>query len=109
MGNVAPNDRYAGSRFDNDWCMAYVVVGRRPRFVSEELRHVLCDVTLARGKSGRWSAFEESMKETMGNAFVPGSASLSPEENEMITRRTRLLGPAYRLFYARPLQIVRGE
>lgn len=49
------------------------------------------------------------MKETMGNAFVPGSAHLSAEENEMITRRTRLLGPAYRLFYARPLQIVRGE
>lgn len=49
------------------------------------------------------------MKETMGNAFVPGSVALSLDEEEMIARRTRLLGPAYRLFYARPLQIVRGE
>lgn len=49
------------------------------------------------------------MKETMGNAFVPGAVELSAEENDLIARRTRVLGPAYRLFYARPLQLVRGE
>ena len=29
--------------------------------------------------------------------------------DQMIKRRERLLGPAYRLFYDRPLNIVRGE
>lgn len=49
------------------------------------------------------------MRETMGNAFVPGSAELSPLEEAMIARRTRLLGPAYRLHFERPLHLVRGE
>ena len=30
-------------------------------------------------------------------------------EQEMIARRRRLLGPAYRLFYAEPVHVVRGE
>lgn len=47
---------------------------------------------------------------TMINAYVPGSAgTLSEHEQEMIARRQRLLGPAYRLFYADPLHVVRGE
>lgn len=29
--------------------------------------------------------------------------------DDLIERRTRVLGPAYRLFYARPLQLVRGD
>ena len=49
------------------------------------------------------------MRESMGNAFVPGSVDLSAEEEALIERRARLLGPAYRLFYERPLQIVAGE
>lgn len=49
------------------------------------------------------------MRESMGNAFVPGRVALSPEEEAMIQRRGRLLGPAYRLQYARPLHLVRGE
>lgn len=46
---------------------------------------------------------------TMVNAFVPGNAVLSDHETSLIERRQRLLGPAYRLFYARPVEIVRGE
>lgn len=45
----------------------------------------------------------------MVNAFVPGAAELSADEAAMIERRKRLLGPAYRLFYANPVHIVRGE
>jgi len=49
------------------------------------------------------------MRETMGNAFVPGKVALSPLEEAMIARRMRLLGPAYRLQFERPLHLVRGE
>ncbi|MDB5526638.1 MAG: gabT 2 [Rhizobium sp.] len=45
----------------------------------------------------------------MVNAFVPGAVALTPEEEAMVERRQRLLGPAYRLFYERPVEIVRGE
>ena len=45
----------------------------------------------------------------MVNAFVEGAAELDPEERAMIERRKALLGPAYRLFYERPLHLVRGE
>jgi 4-aminobutyrate aminotransferase-like enzyme len=49
------------------------------------------------------------MREAMGNAFVPGAVALDPAEAAMIERRGRVLGPAYRLQYERPLHIVRGE
>jgi 4-aminobutyrate aminotransferase-like enzyme len=46
----------------------------------------------------------------MVNAYVPGNSSqLSAKEEALIARRERLLGPAYRLFYADPVHIVRGE
>ncbi|MDK3019862.1 aspartate aminotransferase family protein [Pseudodonghicola flavimaris] len=45
----------------------------------------------------------------MVNAFVEGRADLDPATGEMISRRKDLLGPAYRLFYERPLHLVRGE
>ena len=46
----------------------------------------------------------------MANSFDPNAASgISPDRRALIERRTRLLGPAYRLFYADPLHIVRGE
>ncbi len=46
---------------------------------------------------------------SMTNAYEPGRAELSAEENALIARRERLLGPAYRLFYERPVHIVRGD
>ncbi len=45
---------------------------------------------------------------SMINAFVAGKAELSERERLLIERRQRLLGPSYRLFYERPLHIVRG-
>jgi 4-aminobutyrate aminotransferase-like enzyme len=46
----------------------------------------------------------------MTNAFDPVSIDrVGAMEREMIVRRERLLGPAYRLFYQRPLHIVRGN
>ena len=46
---------------------------------------------------------------SMTNAYEPGSAELNAAESALIARRERLLGPAYRLFYERPVHIVRGE
>lgn len=46
---------------------------------------------------------------TMINAYEPGHADLSDTELALIARRERLLGPSYRLFYERPLHIVRGQ
>jgi 4-aminobutyrate aminotransferase-like enzyme len=45
----------------------------------------------------------------MVNAFVPGAVDLSPEEQAIVERRQRLLGPAYRLMYEHPVELVRGE
>lgn len=51
------------------------------------------------------------MKQDAGmvNAFVAGEADLDPQTAALVERRQRLLGPAYRLFYERPLHLVRGE
>ncbi|KQT52504.1 MULTISPECIES: aspartate aminotransferase family protein [unclassified Aureimonas] len=47
---------------------------------------------------------------TMVNAFgAEDFARLSPAEQALIERRERVMGPAYRLFYERPIHIVRGE
>jgi 4-aminobutyrate aminotransferase-like enzyme len=46
----------------------------------------------------------------MVNAFDPETAGpLDPELHRIIERRAKLLGPAYKLFYRNPIQIVRGE
>ncbi|WBV20677.1 aspartate aminotransferase family protein [Pantoea piersonii] len=45
----------------------------------------------------------------MVNAYIPGLANVEPTTAEMIQRRDKLLGPAYRLMYEHPLHIVRGE
>ncbi|WP_425839791.1 aspartate aminotransferase family protein [Streptomyces fractus] len=46
----------------------------------------------------------------MNNAFDPNAAEgLSPSSRQLIERREKLLGPAYRLFYQQPLHIVRGK
>ena len=46
---------------------------------------------------------------TMVNAYIPGTGNLTPEDTARVARRTRLLGPAYRLFYETPVHLVRGE
>ena len=46
----------------------------------------------------------------MTNAYTPSQAEgLSPSDQALLARRERVLGPAYRLFYRRPLHIVRGD
>lgn len=46
----------------------------------------------------------------MINAFNPDQVyDLPIEEQRMVERRERLLGPAYRLFYQRPVHVVRGQ
>ena len=50
------------------------------------------------------------MRDTIANTFDPRAAvPLEPRAAELVRRRERLLGPAYRLFYERPLELVRGE
>lgn len=43
------------------------------------------------------------------NAFIPGQVEVDAHEASMIEQRDRLLGPAYRLMYQKPLHFVRGE
>ncbi|WP_374382529.1 aspartate aminotransferase family protein [Dongia sp.] len=46
----------------------------------------------------------------MVNQYVPGrEGDISAGDAALIKRRAELLGPAYRLFYEKPLHIVRGE
>ena len=42
-------------------------------------------------------------------ASPPGAAALSAQDQALLARRERALGPAYRLFYDKPLHIVRSE
>ncbi|GAA1279151.1 aspartate aminotransferase family protein [Pseudonocardia aurantiaca] len=45
-----------------------------------------------------------------GNSFSSADAGLLPsEDRELLERRRRVLGPSYRLFYRRPLHLVRGS
>lgn len=46
----------------------------------------------------------------MVNAFTAADlANLEPQTRATIERRTRLLGPAYRLFYQKPVEVCRGR
>ena len=46
----------------------------------------------------------------MANAFdIAAQAAVPAAQRALIERREKVLGPAYRLFYAEPLHIVRGE
>jgi len=45
----------------------------------------------------------------MVNAYVPGSGRLSPQDEALVARRARALGPAYRLFYETPVHPVRAQ
>jgi len=47
---------------------------------------------------------------TMVNGFdIDSVDALDPELRQIVKRRASLLGPAYKLFYANPVRIVRGE
>jgi 4-aminobutyrate aminotransferase-like enzyme len=46
---------------------------------------------------------------TMLNAYTPGAGHLSPADAALADRRTKALGPAYRLFYETPVHLVRGQ
>jgi 4-aminobutyrate aminotransferase-like enzyme len=46
---------------------------------------------------------------SMINAYSADAGAVSVEERALIARRERVLGPAYRLFYERPVHVVRGE
>nr|WP_237165779.1 aspartate aminotransferase family protein [Mycolicibacterium peregrinum] len=47
---------------------------------------------------------------TMVNSYDPATApELSPRSRALLERRQRVLGPGYRLFYANPVEVVRGE
>ena len=51
-----------------------------------------------------------SQRGKINNAFDPRTLdTLDPSTRALVERRHRLLGPAYRLFYAQPLEIVRGH
>ena len=53
---------------------------------------------------------EQAQRGKMNNAFDPKSlGDLDPAARSMIERRARLLGPAYRLFYNKPLAVTRGK
>ena len=41
--------------------------------------------------------------------MLPTTPGLPSEDERLIERRARLLGPAYRLFYDKPVHVVRGE
>ncbi|MGH6986658.1 MAG: aspartate aminotransferase family protein [Caulobacteraceae bacterium] len=45
----------------------------------------------------------------MINAFAGETTDLSPSDRALIARREAALGPAYRLFYERPVHFVRGR
>ena len=56
------------------------------------------------------NAGNPAMRGKMVNAFNPDSLSqLSEESRALISKRTRLLGPAYRLFYQNPVEVSRGK
>jgi 4-aminobutyrate aminotransferase-like enzyme len=45
----------------------------------------------------------------MVNAYVAGQGTLSEQDQALVARRARAMGPAYRLFYETPVHLVRGE
>ncbi len=56
------------------------------------------------------NAGNPAMRGKMVNAFNPDSLSqLSEESRTTISKRARLLGPAYRLFYQNPVEVSRGK
>lgn len=49
-------------------------------------------------------------RSTMVNSYDPATApELSARQRALLQRRQRVLGPGYRLFYANPVEVVRGE
>jgi 4-aminobutyrate aminotransferase-like enzyme len=53
---------------------------------------------------------DDSLRGDMPNGFNPSAIShLDAATQQHVARRVRLLSPSYRLFYAEPVKIVRGE
>ncbi|MDH6198092.1 4-aminobutyrate aminotransferase-like enzyme [Mycobacterium frederiksbergense] len=50
-----------------------------------------------------------SFSNIMDSNSYTGGLSTDPDTEKLIEARTRLLGPAYRLFYERPVHLVRGR
>lgn len=50
-----------------------------------------------------------SFSNIMDSNSYSGGAATDPESAELISARERMLGPAYRLFYERPVHLVRGS
>lgn len=49
-------------------------------------------------------------RSTMVNSYDPATAPKLPERQQaLLDRRQQVLGPGYRLFYANPVEVVRGE
>lgn len=62
------------------------------------------------GAESNASASHDALRGDMPNGFNPAMASLLDDATRHhIERRIRLLSPAYRLFYAEPLKIVRAD
>src|SRR2546430_1282985 len=56
------------------------------------------------------SVTQHKSRGKMNNAFDPdASRDLAPATAELVRRRARLLGPAYRLFYEDPVHVARGQ
>jgi 4-aminobutyrate aminotransferase-like enzyme len=56
------------------------------------------------------NTFATGRRGKMNNAFDPATADkLDPSTRALVARRQRALGPAYRLFYTRPVELVRGS
>lgn len=67
-------------------------------------------MTTLNRQAGANSVPEHRPRGKMNNAFDPNaSQDLAPATAELVRRRERLLGPAYRLFYQEPVHVVRGE
>ncbi|MFA9231013.1 MAG: aspartate aminotransferase family protein [Microgenomates group bacterium] len=50
-----------------------------------------------------------SFSGNMPNAYVPGKGNLSQDDEALVLRRQKAMGPAYRLFYETPVHLVRGQ
>ncbi|MGM4992368.1 aspartate aminotransferase family protein [Tardiphaga sp. 841_E9_N1_2] len=56
------------------------------------------------------TAITSAPRGKMVNGFDPATATgLTEESRKLVTRRTELLGPAYRLFYSNPVEVARAK
>ena len=56
------------------------------------------------------TATTSAQRGKMVNGFDPATATgLTEESRKLVTRRSELLGPAYRLFYSNPVEVARAK